>query len=485
MEQHYTSTLAMNNFPKDFLWGAASAAYQIEGAYNSHGKGLSIWDEWVKIPGKTFQGTNGDIATDHYHRYEEDVRLMKEQGLKTYRFSFAWTRILPEGTGKVNQEGLDFYHKLIDLLLENDIVPMVTLYHWDLPKRLQDKYGGWLSKEIIKDFSAYAKLVFDEFHTKVKHWIVLNEPNIFTQLGYLLAVHPPGLKDEKLFIQAYHHTALAHAAVVNLYKDGDYEHGMIGSSIAITPGFAASNSEEDLEALRRYNDTHTNWLTDIYYKGTYPEWGYDYFKKMGVQGLEMSLEEQEEQIRGANNSDFIGVNYYQSTTVAHNPIDGVGSAEMNTDGIKRDFIESGVPGLYKSVYNPNVEYTDWNWVVDPNGLTELLVYLDNRYHLPIIISENGLGAFDKVEDGAVHDDYRIDFIRKHIVAINNALEKGVDLRAYCVWSFTDLLSWLNGFQKRYGFVHIDFEDDSLSRLKKDSYYWYQEVINTNGDSVLK
>lgn len=474
----------MSNFPKDFLWGAASAAYQIEGAYNTHGKGLSIWDEWVKIPGKTFQGTNGDIAADHYHRFEEDVKLMKEQGLKTYRFSFSWPRIMPNGRGDVNQEGLDFYHQLIDLLLENDIVPMVTMYHWDLPKTLQDAYGGWLDKQIIEDFKAYAKVVFDEFHTKVKHWIVLNEPNIFTGLGYLLAMHPPGLSDEKLFIQAYHHTALVHAAVVNMYKEGAYEHGMIGSSIAITPGFAASDKPEDVEALRRYNDTHTNWLTDIYYKGEYPAWGLEYFTKMGVKGLQMSEQEMADQRKGALNSDFIGVNYYQSTTLAHNPLEGgVGSGVMNTDGKKREFQETGIPGLYKNVFNPNVEYTDWNWVVDPKGLTSLLVYLKDRYDRPIIISENGLGAFDQIEDGKIHDDYRIDFIRKHVVAIDEAIGQGVDLLSYCVWSFTDLLSWLNGFQKRYGFVYIDFEDPSLTRIKKDSYYWYEHVILTNGANL--
>lgn len=475
----------MNNFPKDFLWGAASAAYQVEGAYNTHGKGLSIWDEWVRIPGKTFQGTNGDVATDHYHRYLEDIALMKEQGLKTYRFSISWPRILPQGRGQINQEGLDFYHKLIDTLLENDIVPMVTMYHWDLPKALQDEYGGWLDKKIIEDFKAYAKILFDEFHTKVKHWIVNNEPNIFTQLGYLLAMHPPGLKDERLFIKAYHNTALVHAAVVNMYKDGGYEKGMIGSSLAITPAFAASDSPEDLEALRRYNDTHTNWLTDIYYKGSYPEWGMEYFKSLGVEGLDMSEQESLDQIRGAKNSDFIGINYYQSTTVAHNPKEGgVGIAPMNTDGKKREFQETGIPGLFKNVFNPNVEYTDWNWVVDPNGLKELLVYLKQRYDLPIIISENGLGAFDVVEDGMIHDSYRIDFIEKHLYAMNEALNEGVDLIAYCVWSFTDLLSWLNGFQKRYGFVHIDFENPELKRTKKDSFNWYKQVIATNGEFIF-
>lgn len=470
-------------FPKEFLWGAASAAYQIEGAYKSDGKGLSIWDEWVHIPGTTFAGTNGDVAADHYHRYKEDIALMKEQGLKTYRFSLSWTRILPDGTGAVNQAGLQFYHDLIDELLRNDIEPMVTLYHWDLPKTLQDRYGGWLSEAIVKDFTDYAQVCFDAFHKKVKMWIVLNEPNIFTSLGYLLAKHPPGQTDLQAFLIAYHHTALAHAAVVNAYKEGSYDNGMIGSSIALTPAYAASDHPDDLEALRRYNETNFHWFTDIYYKGEYPKWGLEYYEKTGIRGLRMDEAQQEAQKRAAAQTDFIGINYYQSTTVAHNPEDGVGTGGMNTDGKKRGFQESGIPGLYKNVFNPDITYTDWDWAVDPQGLTYLLKLLHERYALPIIISENGLGAFDTVEKGEIHDDYRIDFIRKHIRACHEAITAGVDVRSYCVWSFTDLLSWLNGYQKRYGFVYIDFEDESLPRIRKDSFYWYQRVIATYGHAA--
>lgn len=465
----------LRHIPTDFLWGAASAAYQVEGAYNIEGKDVSIWDEWTKLPGKTFQNTNGDIATDHYHRYKEDVRLMKEMGLKTYRFSISWTRIL-NGT-EINPKGILFYHNLIDECQKHGIEPMVTLYHWDLPKRLQDQYGGWLSDQIVDDFVAYAKVCFDAYHTKVKKWIVINEPNIFTHQGYELGVHPPGHKDKTdEYLKAFHHTALAHAKTVNLYKSGSYEKGMIGSSIALTPGFSQTDSPKDLEATKRYMDLNFYWFTDIYYKGSYPKWALEYYQNNNLIKFSISDEQKMMLTQAAKEVDFIGINYYQSTMIAHNPLDGVGQVLFNTDGKKTSFVESGIPGVYKNVENPNVTYTNWNWVVDPDGLKETLKVLTKRYHLPIIISENGLGAFDEIEDGAIHDDYRIDFIYKHIKALAQSIQEGSDVLAYCVWSFTDLLSWLNGYQKRYGFVHVDFESPNLTRRKKDSFYWYQHLI---------
>lgn len=465
-------------FPKGFLWGAASAAYQVEGAWNIDGKGPSVWDEWTKIPGKTFEGTNGDIATDHYHRFKEDIALMKEMGLKTYRFSFSWSRIIYEG--KVNQKGLDFYHELIDTLIENDIEPMVTMYHWDLPKHIQDEYGGWMSPKIVDDFLEYAKVCFDAFHEKIKYWIVMNEPNIFTHQGYVLGVHPPGdIDNQAAFLRTYHHTALVHAKTVLLYKNGNYSNGMIGSSIALTPGFTRSNDQKDLDATRRYMDLNFYWFTDIYYKGKYPAWALDYYKNEGLIDFEITQEDADTLTKASILTDFVGVNYYQSTMIADNQ-EGVGIKMFSTDGKKRDYEESGIPGIYKNVENPNVEYTDWNWVVDPQGLTFTLELLDEAYGLPIVISENGLGAFDSLVAGKVHDDYRIDFINKHVDAIQKSLNGGVDVISYCVWSFTDLLSWLNGYQKRYGLVYVDFDDPDLPRYKKDSFYWYQEIIKNNG-----
>lgn len=472
----------LNKFPEEFLFGSASAAYQVEGAYKKDGKGVSVWDTWVKLEGKTYKGTNGEVATDHYHRFKEDVALMKEMGLKAYRFSVSWTRILPDGRGRIEKKGLDFYHELIDELIANDIEPVLTIYHWDLPQKLQDEYGGWESRKIIEDFTNYAKILFEAFGKKVKYWIVLNEPNIFTQLGYLLALHPPGKKDMKLYLETYHHTALVHANVVKAFKDGKYE-GFIGSSIAYTPGYPASDSEEDLEANRRYYETICWWIMDIFQKGEYPKWGYEEFTRRGI-APEVTKEDELILKEAAELSDFIGINYYQSATLAHNPADGVGLTDFNVSGEKGNFKESGVPGLYRQVFNPNLEYTDWDWAIDPDGLKVALVEITKRYKKPIFISENGIGAFDELENDQVHDGYRTDYLKSHIKACHDAIEEGVDLWGYCSWSFTDLLSWLNGYQKRYGFVYIDFEEKDLPRIKKDSFAFYKEVIRTQGENCL-
>lgn len=466
-------------FKPEFLWGSASAAYQIEGAYQSDGKGASIWDVWAHIKGKTFQGTNGDVATDHYNRYKEDIRLMKEQGLKAYRFSISWARILPEGTGSINQEGIAFYNRLIDELIENEIEPVVTLYHWDLPQTLQDRYLGWESPQVVEDFENYASVCFEHYGDRIKYWIVMNEPNIFTQLGYMTALHPPGKTDERLFLLTYHHTALAHAKSVLRYKAMGLK-GIIGSSIAFQPGYAHTDHPQDLKALKNFYDLGLWWYMDVYFKGEYPVDAVTYYQEKGIMP-EVSDADLKLLSAGAIACDFIGINYYQTAMVAHNPKDGVGFQGMNTEGKKGSQKESGLPGKYKIIRNESLEYTDWDWAIDPDGLRYGMVQLNERYQLPILISENGLGAFDQMDElGDVKDEYRIDYLKKHILACEKAVLEGVDLLGYMTWSFTDLLSWLNGYQKRYGFVYIDFESEHLTRMPKASYYWYSEVIKNNG-----
>lgn len=469
-------------FPAGFLWGSASAAYQVEGAYQADGKGPSIWDNWVRLPGKTFQGANGDTAADHYHRFDEDVQYMKELGLKAYRFSIAWPRIFPRGKGEINYAGMNFYKKLVDRLTANNIEPVVTLYHWDLPQALQDEYGGWESRNIISDFVHYAKTCFDAFGDKVRYWIVLNEPNIFTQLGYLLAKHPPGKMSLQSFLQTYHITALANAAVTQLFKEKGYP-GRIGSSIAFTPGYAASDKQEDQQALANYYATNSWWHMDIYCKGEYPPLGVEYFTRAGamprIDAADRTLLQ-----AAAKETDFLGINYYQTAMIAHNPLDGVGFNNLNTSGKKGSQKENGVPGLYKTIHNPDIEYTDWDWAIDPDGLRYGLLQLRERYGLPVLISENGLGAFDNLERGQVHDQYRIDYLEKHIRACHQAISQGVKLLGYCTWSYTDLFSWLNGYRKRYGLIYVDFASNTLERIKKDSFYWYKEVIATNGEICI-
>jgi 6-phospho-beta-glucosidase len=335
---------------------------------------------------------------------------------------------------------------------------------------------------VVEDFTAYAKVCFDAFGDRVKYWIIMNEPNIFTSLGYMMKLHPPGIQDEKKYLLAFHHTVLAHAKTVVLYKEMGFE-GLIGSSIAYAPSYAASHKIEDLEAKEMFDQTGPYWYLDSYYRGKYPEKAVQYYQSNKVMP-EVSHQDLEWMKKGAELCDFIGINYYQTAMVAHNPIDGVGFSGMNTSGKKGTQGENGVKGLYKHVRNEALEYTDWDWAIDPEGLKYGLEILNDRYGLPIIISENGLGAYDTLEPtGEINDTYRIDYLRKHILACQEAVANGVDLIAYCTWSFTDLLSWLNGYKKRYGLVYIDFEDNKLTRIPKKSFFWYKNVIRTNGEEV--
>lgn len=474
----------LDNFRNDFLWGSASAAYQVEGAWNKDGKGPSIWDIYTKKPGTTYKDTNGDIAVDHYNRYKEDVALMAEMGLKAYRFSISWSRIYPSGRGEVNEEGLKFYENLIDELIKNNIKPIITVYHWDLPQHLQDLYGGWESREIIDDFNNYCVTLYKRFGHKVKHWVTLNEQNVFIGLGYMTALHPPGVKDNKRMLQANHIANLANAKAIESFRTY-VPNGMVGPSFAFGPSYSYSCKPEDILASENAEDMNCNWWLDVYCKGTYPSFALKYYEKLNIAPV---IEDGDLELLEKGKPDFIGINYYRTSTVAKNELNGVGATnEMNTTGKKGTSKESGIPGVYKSVKNPNLEATNWDWEIDPMGLRTGLRRLTSRYGLPILITENGLGEFDKLEENeVVNDDYRIDYLKAHIQACKEAVTDGVELLGYCTWSFTDLLSWLNGYQKRYGFVYVDREEDDvkeLKRIKKKSFYWYKEVISSNGEKL--
>lgn len=474
----------LSKFPQDFLWGSASAAYQVEGAWNQDGKGESIWDRFVQIPGKTFKGTNGNVAIDHYNRYKEDIQLMKEQGLKAYRFSVAWTRIFPDGKGKINEAGLKFYENLIDELIKNKIEPILTLYHWDLPQALQDEYLGWEGREIIDDFTNYAEILFKRFNGKVKYWVTLNEQNIFISHGYLMASHPPNVKDAKRMWQANHHANLANAKVIKRFRELEIE-GMIGPSFAYGPSYAFNSDPKNQLAADTREELNAHMWMDIYAYGRYPTIAWTYFEK---EGIAPEIFDGDMELLKEGTADFLGLNYYQTATVKENPLDGIGRGKANYTGKKGTAEESGVPGLYKDVKNPFLEYTNWDWAIDPTGLRLAMRRMTSRYELPILITENGLGEYDRLEaDHQIQDDYRIDFIREHILAIQAAITDGVEVLGYCTWSFTDLLSWLNGYQKRYGFVYVDRDETNekeLKRYKKNSYYWYKKVMETNGAELF-
>lgn len=470
-------------FPEDFLWGSASAAYQVEGAAQEDGKKESVWDRFVQIPGKTFKGTTGEVAVDHYHRYKEDVKLMAEQGLKAYRFSVAWSRVIPDGDGEINEKGLQFYDNLIDELLKYNIEPVLTLYHWDIPQALQDKYGGWEGRQVIEDFTRYSEILFKRYNGKVKYWVSLNEQNIFITLGYSMAAHPPGVKDTKRMLQANHIASLANAASIKRFKELEID-GKIGPSFAYGPTYAIDSHPENQLAAQNNEEFNAHYWMDVYVHGRYPSVAWKHYERLGIAP---DVEPEDWDLLKAGKPDFMGLNYYQTSTVAANPLDGVGAGKMNTTGEKGTSEETGNPGLYKSATNPYVERTDWDWDIDPTGLRIAMRRINSRYNMPILITENGLGAYDTLEeDGRIHDDYRIDFIRKHIEAIQDAITDGVDVMGYCTWSYTDLLSWLNGYQKRYGFVYVDREEldeKELKRYKKDSYHWYKKVIETNGEEL--
>lgn len=474
-------------FPSDFLWGSASAAYQIEGGYQSGNKGMSVWDSFVRIPGKTYQETTGDIAVDHYHRFKEDIALMAEMGLQTYRFSIAWSRIYPDGNKAINPLGIAFYHELIDECLSYKIEPMITIYHWDLPQHLQDAYGGWENRQIVDDYVQYATTLFREYGSKVKYWITMNEQNVFTRLGWMSGAHPPGkINDEKLFYQVNHHAFMAHAKTVLVFKKL-VPFGMIGASFNYHASYAKDAHPQHALAKADYDDLINYWWLDMYGYGRYPKAAWQYLEEKGVtpdvqDGDSAILKE------AASKLDFLGINYYRTDMIAYcDENEESAAAIFNTTGKKGTTQTVKVPGMYQVPLNPYLPTTDWDWTIDPEGLRFCCREITSRYDLPIIITENGLGAFDKLEDGKIHDPYRIAYLQKHLLALKKAIEEGCNVIAYCTWSFTDLLSWLNGYQKRYGFVYIDRQEaehsGTLARIKKDSYDWYKEVIASNGASL--
>ena len=364
---------------------------------------------------------------------------------------------------------------------------MVTVYHWDMPQALEDQYHGWESRQIVDDYVNYAKTLFERYGDRVKYWITMNEQNIFTSFGWLKGMHPPGKEnDMKTFYQVNHHANMAHAKTVLALKEM-YPDAKVGASFAYSPCYAYDRKPENAMAKADYDDLQNYWWMDVYAYGRYPRSAWAYLES---QGVTPQMEDGDEDIlkKAAALVDFMGVNYYQTCVAEYNDINGVGMTNtMNNTGEKGTAQVQGVPGLYKNPANDFLPTTDWDWTIDPMGIRMCCRDITSRYDLPVVISENGLGAFDKVEDGQVHDPYRIAYLKAHIEELKKAIDDGCRVLAYCTWSYTDLLSWLNGYQKRYGFVYVDREEDensgTLNRIPKDSYYWYKKVIETNGEEL--
>jgi beta-glucosidase len=451
-------------FPPKFLWGSATSAYQIEGAVSEDGRGPSIWDTFSHTPGRVHNRDNGDRAADHYHRFGEDVQLMAELGLRAYRFSVAWPRVQPRGRGPANQRGLDFYRRLVDRLLAAGIEPWLTLYHWDLPQALEDA-GGWPARATAERFADYAQLVYGALHDRVRYWTTHNEPFCAAFVGYGSGRHAPGRRDGAAAVRAAHHLLLGHGlamAAMRATNPGN----QLGITLNLYPVRPASESAEDAEAARRVDGIQNRLFLDPVLRGAYP--GDVLADVERISGL-AHLEPGDEAVIAAP-IDVLGVNYYQPHVVAAVPgVDGDPEFGAQFPGV------TGVRPVQQD--GPR---TANGWSVDASGLLDLLTRLHRSYRpVPLVVTENG-AAFDDYADpeGDVHDPDRIHFLEGHFRAAHQALEQGVDLRGYFVWSLLDNFEWHEGYSRRFGLVYVDFP--TQRRVFKDSARWYRDVIARGG-----
>ena len=446
-------------FPKDFLWGAATASYQIEGGWNEHGKGESIWDRFSHTPGKINNGDTGDVADDHYHLWRKDIRLMKQIGLRAYRFSIAWPRILPKGRGKVNQKGINFYSKLVDGLLAANIVPFATLYHWDLPQALQDE-GGWEVRSTVEAFVEYTEAITKALGDRVKNWITINEPAVVAWNGNDIGEHAPGYQDMKRAIPVSFHIMLAHGWAVPVIRKNSP-----GCEVGITLNFgwkmAASNSTFDLDSVRMADGKWTRWFTDPLYGRGYPSDITADFTKAGYLQNGMNSIKSGDLEAIAVPTDFLGVNYYN-----------------------REVFRSNTPGndpqtVFEKPKTPE-NWTEMGWENFPQGLTSLLSRLYFEYQpLKVYVTENGASYSTPPDaNGEVHDTLRLDYYKTHIAAVHRAMQAGVPMAGYFAWSLMDNFEWARGYAQRFGIVWVDF--NTQERILKDSAKWYKALIKKNG-----
>lgn len=438
-------------FPKGFLWGVSTSAHQIEGSPLADGAGKSFWYTFCHTPNNIFNNDNFDIACDHYNRWQEDIELLKQLGVKAYRFSIAWPRIFPEGYGEMNPSGVAFYNKLIDLLLHNGIIPVVTIYHWELPLTLH-YLGGWTNPESVDWFSNYADFLFGQFGDRVKIWITLNEPHVIAFRGYLLGSFPPCMRDIYSALKVVHNLLLAHAKAVKCFRAKNIPNGKIGIALNLFPIHPATNIAEDIEAANRYFAYQNKLFLEPIYFGKYPEEIVNWFKE------EMSEIDSQEMEEISTPIDFVGVNYYTRLVIKHN-------------------VKGNI--LHCSCIPQNTPHTDMDWGMYPEGLYEILIWLHKRYNQPeIYITENG-AAFPDVIDtqGNISDDNRIKYLKEHIAQVHKAIQHGINLRGYFVWSFLDNFEWTKGYSKRFGIVHVDFK--TQKRTIKQSGKWFQNFLLQN------
>ena len=446
-------------FPDGFRWGAATASYQIEGAAQADGRSPSIWDTFSRTPGKVFGGHTGDVACDHYHRYADDVALMSDLGIATYRFSVAWPRIRPDGTGPVNPRGLDFYDRLVDELLARGVEPMVTLYHWDLPQLLEDR-GGWTDRDTALAFADLASATVARLGDRVKSWTTLNEPWCSAFLGYGSGVHAPGRQDERAAFEAAHHLLLAHGLGVSALRAGGAREVSLTLNLTrVSPRDAGD--PHDVAAARLIDGLQNRIFLDPALRGAYPDDMLALFSRFGA--LDVIRSEDLAVISAP--IDLLGVNYYQPALVA---------AQVGAP------VNPAYPGSEGIVYPPqDTPVTAMDWPVDPSGLGDLLVRLSVDYPgTPSIVTENGASYVDTEVDGRVSDPARISYLDGHLRAVRDAISRGADTRGYLAWSLLDNFEWAYGYDKRFGLVYVDYA--TQRRVPKDSALWFRDVIRRNG-----
>ena len=437
-------------FPTDFVWGAATASYQIEGAWREAGKGESIWDRFCHHPGNIADGDTGDIACDHYHRWPEEIALMRDMGLKAYRFSISWPRILPSGFGQVNSAGLDFYSRLVDGLLDAGIVPYATLYHWDLPQTLEDR-GGWPQRDTAKAFLEFAELTARSLGDRVKDWITLNEPWVSAFHGYHTGEHAPGIQSIEAAVPASHHLLLAHGMSVPIIRR-DSSDAKVGITLNLGPQVPASSSQADHVAASLEDGKLNRWFLDPLIGRGYPE------DVVEAYGVPMDFISSGDMAAIEAHLDFLGVNFY---------FRGIARSEEIPEAKNKP----------RELF-PNPDPTAMGWEVHVPALLDLLTWLHDRYRFPrYFITENGAAYEDQVEDdGRVVDPERIAYLKAHLLAASQAIDAGVPLHGYFVWSLLDNFEWARGYSKRFGLIYLDYE--TLERIPKASADWYRQVIAT-------
>ena len=437
-------TLDSSSFPSDFVWGAATASYQIEGAAHEDGRGESVWDRFCATPGKVRGGDTGDVACDFYHRYSEDVGLMKELGLDAFRFSIAWPRVLPQGRGAVNQAGLDFYDRLVDELLAHQIEPFATLFHWDLPQALEDE-GGMRVRSTAEAYVEYTEAVVARLGDRVQHWITHNEPWVYAWVGNAWGWHAPGRTSEADAVAVAHHLLLSHGWAVQAIRRLSPE-ARVGITLNLTHVYPATESPEDEAAAYQRDGESNRWFLDPLFRGSYPADLLERNELVAPLVLDGDLETISAPL------DFLGVNNYS-----------------------RFIVEAGPDGP-RTVSNPGAEHTDMGWEVYPDGLHDVLVRVARDYEpAAIYITENGAAFPDvRVHDGGVHDVERTAYLQSYIAAVGRAIAADAPVKGYFVWSLLDNFEWAFGYSKRFGIVYIDFP--TLERVPKDSFYWYRDLI---------